>query len=93
MEPKKTFKLEGARPLPEKAIEALDSVLASRRGFLKTAGVMMVGDSSVDVMTARNAGIFCCCVTYGFQPESLADPPPDMLVDRMQQLADWVLKQ
>ena len=43
MEPKKPFKLEGARPLPEKAIEALDSVLASRRGFLKTAGVMMVG--------------------------------------------------
>jgi len=46
----------------------------------------------VDVQTARNAGIGCCGVTYGFQPESLADPPPDLLVDRMEQFADWVLK-
>ena len=52
---------------------------------------MMVGDSAVDVRTARNAGILCCGVTYGFQPETLSDPPPDLLVDRMQQLADWVL--
>jgi len=52
---------------------------------------MMVGDSSVDVQTARNAGIFCCGVTYGFQPETLADPPPDLLVDRMEELAEWVL--
>ncbi len=52
---------------------------------------MMVGDSSVDVQTARNAGIRCCGVTYGFQPETLADPAPDLLVDRMEKLADWVL--
>ena len=37
----------------------------------------MVGDSSVDVQTARNAGIQCCGVTYGFQPETLADPAPE----------------
>ena len=51
----------------------------------------MVGDSSVDVQTARNAGIPCCGVTYGFQPETLADPAPDLLIDRMEQLADWLL--
>lgn len=53
---------------------------------------LMVGDSSVDVHTARNARIRCCGVTYGFQPESLADPAPDLLVDRMEQMADWVLE-
>lgn len=53
---------------------------------------IMVGDSSVDVETARNAGIRCCGVTYGFQPESLADPAPDLKVDRMEEFADWVLK-
>jgi phosphoglycolate phosphatase len=53
---------------------------------------MMVGDSSVDVLTARNAGIACCGVTYGFQPETLADPAPDLLVDRMEAFADWVLE-
>jgi phosphoglycolate phosphatase len=54
---------------------------------------LMVGDSSVDVHTARNAGVPCCGVTYGFQPETLADPAPDLLVDRMEELVDWVLKQ
>jgi phosphoglycolate phosphatase len=64
--------------------------------LMREAGVgrdatLMVGDSGVDVETARNAGIQCCGVTYGFQPESLADPAPDKLVDRMDELADWLL--
>ncbi len=52
---------------------------------------MMVGDSSVDVQTARNARVRCCGVTYGFEPESLDDPAPDILVDRMEQMVDWLL--
>jgi nicotinate dehydrogenase subunit B len=43
MKPKNLFSLEGAGPLSEKAIEALDHFEASRRDFLKTAGVMMIG--------------------------------------------------
>ena len=54
-------------------------------------GALMIGDSSVDVATARNAGIRCCGVTYGFQPETLQDPAPEMLVDRMEELADLLL--
>jgi phosphoglycolate phosphatase len=66
--------------------------------LIKEAGAerehtLMIGDSSVDVQTGRNAGITCCGVTYGFQPETLAEPAPDLLVDRMEELADWVLKQ
>jgi phosphoglycolate phosphatase len=52
---------------------------------------MMIGDSSVDIHTARNAGIRSCGLTYGFQPESLADPAPDVLFDGMQPFADWLL--
>jgi phosphoglycolate phosphatase len=55
------------------------------------AATLMVGDSSVDVETARNAGVQACGVRYGFAPETLNDPPPDMLIDRMEQLAEWVL--
>ncbi len=51
---------------------------------------MMVGDSSVDIQTARNAGVQSCGVTYGFQPESLQAVAPDLLVDRMEELADWL---
>lgn len=52
---------------------------------------MMVGDSSVDIRTARNAEVRACGVTYGFQPETLVEQPPDLLVDRIAQLGDWVL--
>ena len=52
---------------------------------------LMVGDSAVDVFTARNAGIAVCGVTYGFQPESLAAEPPDILVERMEDLVDMVI--
>jgi phosphoglycolate phosphatase len=51
---------------------------------------MMVGDSAVDIRTARNAEIKACGVTYGFQPETLAQYPPDLLVDRIEELGDWV---
>ena len=53
---------------------------------------MMVGDSSVDILTAHNARVKSCGVTYGFQPETLAGSQPDLLVDRMEELADWVLQ-
>jgi len=52
---------------------------------------LMVGDSSVDVRTARNAGIKVCGVTYGFQPESFEGDPPDMIVNRPEELARAVI--
>ena len=52
---------------------------------------LMVGDSAVDVQTARNAGVKVCGVTYGFQPESFAADPPDMIVDRPEELARAVI--
>jgi CO/xanthine dehydrogenase Mo-binding subunit len=43
MKPQNDFNLDGAQPLPEKAIEVLNHLEPSRRDFLKTAGVMMIG--------------------------------------------------
>src|SRR5215469_15310233 len=48
----------------------------------------MVGDSYVDVQTARNAGVASCGVTWGFQPETFQEFPPDVLVDRLEDFAD-----
>jgi len=42
---------------------------------------MIVGDSSIDVLTGRNAGIATCGVTYGFAPHTLCEAPPDVTVD------------
>jgi phosphoglycolate phosphatase-like HAD superfamily hydrolase len=50
------------------------------------ARTIMVGDSSVDVLTARNAGVTACGVAWGFQPETFADAPPDFVIDDMREL-------
>jgi phosphoglycolate phosphatase len=52
---------------------------------------MMVGDSGVDIQTARNAGVQACGVTYGFQPETLLQYPPDFTIDKMSELADRII--
>ena len=51
---------------------------------------MMVGDSAVDVRTARNANIRACGVTYGLQPESFAAEPPDFTIDDLRELRGLV---
>jgi phosphoglycolate phosphatase len=53
---------------------------------------VMVGDSAVDIRTARNAGTQACGVAWGFQPETFADAPPDFVITAMGELADRVLK-
>lgn len=47
---------------------------------------MLVGDSEVDVRTARNAGLWCCGVSYGLGPDGFRAHPPDLLLDRLTQL-------
>ena len=42
---------------------------------------VMIGDSQVDVLTARNAGAWSLGCTFGFGPHTLVDHPPDVLVD------------
>jgi phosphoglycolate phosphatase len=47
---------------------------------------VMIGDSSIDVQTARNAGVWCIGCTFGYGPQTLIDSPPDILVDSP---AEW----
>jgi phosphoglycolate phosphatase len=50
------------------------------------AHAMIVGDSSIDVLTGRNAGIATCGVTYGFAPHTLGEAPPDVVVESPEDL-------
>jgi len=52
---------------------------------------IMVGDSGVDIQTARNAGVVACGVSYGFQPETLVQYPPDFMIDSLGELADRIV--
>jgi len=49
---------------------------------------VIIGDSDVDIITARNAGAYSVGVTYGLAPHTLEDAPPDVLVDHPTELAD-----
>lgn len=52
---------------------------------------VMVGDSAVDVRTARNASVQACGVSWGFQPETFEHAPPDFVIDDLSALADMML--
>jgi phosphoglycolate phosphatase len=61
--------------------------------LLKEAGVsaqetLMIGDSNVDIRTARNAGVWSMGCTYGLAPQTLLTEPPDCVVDSP---AEWPL--
>jgi phosphoglycolate phosphatase len=50
----------------------------------------MIGDSAVDVLTGRNAGIKTCGVTYGYATETFKEAPPDFLIDSFAELEGLV---
>jgi phosphoglycolate phosphatase len=76
---------EQKKPSPVGVEKLMDECLA------RCDRTMVVGDSAVDVQTARNANVKVCGVSYGFQPETFEQYPPDILVDRMEELADIVI--
>ncbi|NCB62791.1 MAG: HAD family hydrolase, partial [Clostridia bacterium] len=49
------------KPAPDMALNAMTALGAS------PDRTVYVGDSDVDVETARNAGLSCICVTWGFR--------------------------
>jgi phosphoglycolate phosphatase len=49
---------------------------------------LIIGDSSIDVLTGRNASLWTCGVTYGFSPHSLEEVPPDVLVESPRELGE-----
>ena len=66
--------------------------LLSETGLAKERTIM-VGDSSVDIRTARNAAVRACGVTWGFQPETFVEEPPDFTVDHLRQLHERILSE
>jgi phosphoglycolate phosphatase len=51
---------------------------------------MMVGDSEVDVRTARNAGIWACGVSYGLGIKGLGVHPPDIMLNSLMELPPYL---
>jgi phosphoglycolate phosphatase len=51
---------------------------------------MMIGDSEVDIQTARNADMIATAVNYGFGIHDRSQHPADIYLDRMSDLLDVV---
>lgn len=53
------------KPYPDTVLSAIDELGASKENCL------YIGDSEVDILTAKNANIKCVSVTWGFRDEDL----------------------
>jgi len=59
-----------------------------RETGVAAAEALIIGDSSIDVLTGRNAGLWTCGVTYGFAPHTLEEVPPDVLIESPRELGE-----
>jgi phosphoglycolate phosphatase len=80
------FRVYGGNSFDQKKPHPIGVETLLRESGARKERALMVGDSAVDIRTARNAGISSCGVTYGFQPETLQADPPDFLIERMDQI-------
>ncbi len=85
------FRVYGGNSFEQKKPHPIGIETLMREASAAAMETMMVGDSAVDIKTARNAGVRACGVTYGFQPETLAVEPPDLLLKDFAGLVPAVL--
>jgi phosphoglycolate phosphatase len=77
----------GGNSFPTKKPDPLGVHTLLKQTGTRARDAIMVGDSSIDVITGRNASLWTCGVTYGFAPHTLCEAPPDVVVDKPQELA------
>jgi len=71
----------GGNSFASKKPDPLGTQTLLREAKAKPDETLIIGDSSIDVITGRNAGLWTCGVTYGFAPQTLSVAPPDVSVD------------
>ena len=77
----------GGNSFETKKPDPLGANTLMREAGASPGETVMVGDSQVDVLTARNAGMWSIGVTYGFAPRTLELVVPDVLVDTPAEMA------
>ncbi len=75
------FRVYGGNSLPEKKPNPVGIYRLMEEAAVPAGATLMVGDSSVDIQTARNAKVKSCGVTWGFQPETFETTAPDVVID------------
>jgi phosphoglycolate phosphatase len=85
------FRIYGGNSFEEKKPHPIGIQRLLEESAADATRTIMVGDSAVDVLTARAAGVRACGVSWGFQPETFAQAAPDFIVDDMRVLAEMVI--
>lgn len=85
------FRIYGGNSFEEKKPHPMGIELLMKESGVGREQTIMVGDSAVDIMTARNAQVRACGVSWGFQPETFAAAPPDFVIDDMSELVEMVM--
>jgi phosphoglycolate phosphatase len=75
------FRIYGGNSFETKKPDPLGLETLMREAEATQEQTLMIGDSDVDVLTARNVGASVIGCRFGLAPHSLADAPPDCLVD------------
>jgi phosphoglycolate phosphatase len=78
----------GGNSFPTKKPDPHGVRMILRESKVRAEEGLIIGDSSTDVITGRNAGLWTCGVTYGFAPHTLCEAPPDVVVDSPQDIAE-----
>jgi phosphoglycolate phosphatase len=82
------FRIYGGDSFPLKKPDPMGLRAIMEEAGAQPAETLMIGDSKVDVQTARNAGAWSVGCQFGFGPQNLTEAPPDVLVDSA---AEWAL--
>jgi phosphoglycolate phosphatase len=85
------FRVYGGNSFEEKKPHPIGIEMLLAESGANPEKTVMVGDSAVDIRTARNAKVQACGVSWGFQPETFEQAPPDFLIDDLRELAARVL--
>ena len=70
----------GGNSFPTKKPDPEGARMLLQENGVRPEEALMIGDSAIDVLTGRNAGMWTCGVLYGFVPHTLEQAPPDVLV-------------
>jgi phosphoglycolate phosphatase len=80
------FRIYGGDSFPLKKPDPMGLQRLMAEAGAQPDETLMIGDSKVDVQTARNAGAWSLGCHFGFGPQNLMEVPPDVVVDSA---ADW----
>jgi phosphoglycolate phosphatase len=75
------FQIYGGNSFLTKKPDPEGLVQLMREAGVRPEETVMIGDSDVDIRTARNAGAWSIGCSYGLSPQTLEAFPPDCLVD------------